>query len=430
MILILYTVLSTVLLTLGFPAAWLLSLTGRRNLLKRFIPPSFPDDDDRRRVWIHAASVGESLIAFSMAGEIKRKYPDTFVFVSTNTATGLNRISGMNRTTPEPVVDMVSFAPVDNPLITKWFVKRLRPSVLIIVETEIWPWLVRSADSAGIPVVLINARMTSRSFRRYYTIRFAFRSIMTKFTLVCVQSRSYARRFHMLGVPLERIEILGNVKFDGLPEKAMYNSAAQRKALGIPEDAHVIVAGSTRPGEEPVLFRSFRRIREPFPDTVLVCAPRHLNRLAEVEKILVEEKIPFIRRSSGASFDADRDSVLLLDTMGELIGVFACADVAFVGGSLRNFGGHNPLEPAALGVPVLFGPYMEQTGSKELLAGGAAMLVHDEDEIVEVVHRLFTDKELKERMSEAGPAVVSRFKGTLDRTLRMMENRHIIQGIR
>lgn len=426
MILILYTVLSTALLALGFPAALLLSLAGRRGLLTRFIPPSLPADDDRRRVWIHAASVGESLIAFSMAGEIKRKYPDTFVFVSTNTATGLNRISDMNLTTPEPLVDMVSFAPVDNPLITKRFIARLRPSVLIIVETEIWPWLVRSSDSAGIPVVLINARMTSRSFRRYYTFRFAFRSIMTKFALVCVQSRSYARRFHKLGVPLERIEILGNVKFDGLPDKAMFDPAAQRKALGIPDKAHVIVAGSTRPGEEPVLFRSFRRIRESFPDAVLVCAPRHLKRLAEVKKSLAEEALPFVKRSSAASFDADRDTVLLLDTMGELIGVFACADVAFVGGSLRNFGGHNPLEPAALGIPVLFGPYMEQTGSKELLAGGAALLVHDEDEIVEVVKRLFTDRELHERMSEAGPAVVSRFKGTLDRTLRMMENRHII----
>ena len=429
MILVLYTALMSLLLALGFPAAWLLSLTGRRDLMKRLIPPSLPADSVPRRVWIHAASVGESLIAFSMAGRIKRKYPDTFVFVSINTVTGLNRITGMNRESDKPVVDMVSFAPFDHPLITKRFIQRFRPSVLIIVEAEIWPWLVRSAYAAGIPVVLINARMTSRAFRRYYTIRFAFKSIMSKFSLVCVQSRSHARRFHVLGVPHERIEILGNVKFDGLPDKAVYDSAVQRKTLGIPGTAYIIVAGSTRPGEEPILFRSFRRIRETFPDTILVCAPRHLNRLAEVEKMLAEEGLLYIKRSSGDSFDTARDTVLLLDTMGELIGVFACADVAFVGGSLRNFGGHNPLEPAALGVPVLFGPYMEQTGSKELLASGAALLVHDEDEFVEVVNRLFAEKELRERMSEAGPAVVSRFKGTLDRTLRMMENRHIIQGI-
>ena len=426
MIVFLYTVLTTIIAAIGFPAGWILSLFGHTYVLRRLVPPSKNTAGGTRRIWIHAASVGESMIALSMASEIKEKYPDTVIFVSVNTASGLDRILNTVRESDKPMIDDVFFAPFDQPIITRNFIRNLKPSLYMIVETELWPSMIRSLNKMSVPIAIINGKLNIQSFRRYYTVRFAMKNIVKMIALVCVQSRSFAGRFHRIGVPREKIEILGNVKFDGLPDRNQYDCKALGHKMGIPGNAHVFVAGSTRPGEEPVIFRAFKRIREHYPDTLLVCAPRHLNRIVEVEKYLKESGLAYKKRSTGEQLDVSNDCVLLLDTIGELIDIYACADVAFVGGSLRDFEGHNPLEPAALGIPVIFGPYMEQTGSKELLTGGAALLVHDEDEIVDVICRLFSDETLKKNMTEAGPKVVSHFKGTLTRTLRLLESRGLV----
>ena len=426
MIVFLYTLLTSIIAAIGFPVGWILSLVGHTYVMKRLVPPSKITTGGTRRIWIHAASVGESMIALSMASEIKKKYPDAVIFVSVNTAAGLDRISSTVRESDKPVIDDVFYAPFDQPLITRSFVRKLQPSLYMIVETELWPSMILSLNKASVPIAIINGKLSIRSFRRYYTFRFAMKSIVKMIALVCVQSRSYTGRFHRIGVPREKIEVLGNVKFDGLPDRDRYDYKALGRKMGIPGNAHVFVAGSTRPGEEPVIFRAFSIIREQYPDTLLVCAPRHLNRIVEVEKYLKESKLSYKKRSAGEHLDVSIDCVLLLDTIGELIDMYACADVAFVGGSLRDFSGHNPLEPAALGIPVIFGPYMEQTGSKELLTGGAASLVHDEDEIADFIRRLFSDETLRQNMTEAGPEVVSRFKGTLTRTLRLIESRGLV----
>ncbi|MBT4482879.1 MAG: hypothetical protein HOC71_04275 [Candidatus Latescibacteria bacterium] len=422
----LYTLLMSIVLIAVYPIAWVGALFGHTYLLKRFRAPGDMSESKSHRVWIHAASVGEAGIAFSLASEIKRKHPQFEIYISTVTSTGLARIHSLNELSGESTVTGAFIAPIDHPLITGKFIARVKPSSFILVETELWPWLVQSMHSSGIPITMVNGKLSKRSFRRYMIARSVMKRIVNMISLICVQSRTFAKRFMMLDVPHERIEIIGNVKFDGLPEAADFDSAEIRHDFGIPERAKVFVAGSTRPGEEMELARSFLRILEVRQDTVMVIAPRHLSRMPEVEKVLNDAGLPYWKRSGGEKIVAPGKNVLIIDTMGELVTAFACADAAFVGGSLRDFGGHNPLEPAALGIPMMFGPYMEQTGSKELLSEGAAILVHDGDELSEALNRIFENDEKSRRMSEAGPAVVKRFKGTLARTLKHMENRRLI----
>ncbi len=423
---VLYTVLTCFIVIIIYPVGFIMALFGRSQLLKRLNPPSHPPQDGSIRLWIHAASVGEAAIAFSMAGEIKKTYPDAVVFISTLTATGLERVHVMNESSGQVNVDCAFLAPVDCLLITRRFVNKIKPTSFILVETELWPALIQSLHNKTVPITVINGKLSKRAFKRYMLFRFIIKKIVRKISLICVQSKSFSRRFNMLGVPNERIEVIGNIKFDSLPDPSNYNEKNLRRDMGIPVNVKVFVAGSTRPGEEEVLVKSFVRVLKKNSDALMILAPRHLKRVPEIEMILHDNGLPFVKKTSVEKLDISGCRVLLLDTMGELISAFACADVAFVGGSLRDYGGHNPLEPAALSVPVLFGPYMEQTGSKELLSKSAALLVHDEDELAGMIVSLFNDKEKRQQMGKAGKMVVHRFKGMLARTLLCMKNRQLI----
>jgi 3-deoxy-D-manno-octulosonic-acid transferase len=423
----LYTILMTFVLLAAYPVALALALFGRMDLLRRLSPPSNIPDDAMVRVWIHAASVGEAGIAFSTAKELRKRKPGCLIFASTTTFTGLERLESLTKTHEKTVIDRSFLAPFDHPLVVGSFLRKVRPTSFILVETELWPALLRALERRRIPVVIINGKLGRRTFRRYRIFGAAMRKIMSRLSLVCVQSRSFARRYRMLGVPPERIEVLGNIKFDSLPDSSLFKPPVIRSTLGIPPSARVFVAGSTRPGEEEILARAFAEIRGRHPDSLMIVAPRHLNRVSDVQKIFADAELPSVKRSAGEKPSDSGPPVLLLDTMGELLGTFACADAAFVGGSLRDYGGHNPMEPAALGIPILFGPYMEQTGAKELLSGGAATLVHDEHELAEAVCALFENTELHKSMAEAGPKVVARFTGVLARTILCMEARRLLE---
>ena len=426
MIIFLYTVLIWLIVIIIYPVGLLLALFGRTQLLNRFKPPSDIPQDGNIRLWIHAASVGEAGIAVSMAGEVKKSYPEALVFISTVTVTGLEKVRRMNESSAQNLVDCTFLAPLDCPLITQKFVKYINPTSFILVETEIWPSLIYSVHKKGILITIINGKLSRRAFRRYMIFRKSIKKIVQKISLFCVQSRPFAKRFSLLGVPSERIKIIGNIKFDSLPVRRDYDAEAIRRDMGIPLNVKVFVAGSTRPGEEEVLAHSFAIIMEKYTDAVMILVPRHLNRVSEVEKILDNNGLQYVKRTSDERLDSSDCNVLLLDTMGELISAYACADVSFVGGSLSEFGGHNPMEPAVLGIPVLFGPYMEQTGSKELLSEGGAVLVHDEEELAEMINSLFMDDKKSQQMGQAGTAVVHHYKGTLERTLECMKNYKLI----
>ena len=421
MIRFLYTLAMSVVMVFAWPAAVVISVFNRSlHLADRFSPPRGLAGDGSPRVWIHAASVGESGIARSLAGELKRRYPTSRIFISTVTVTGRAHIEKLSREDASHEVDGVFLAPFDHPLVTGRFFRAVRPDALVLVETELWPWLIGAARAAGVPVTVINGRVSRRAFRRYSLLGKEMRGMLDAVGLFCVQTRTFARRFRRLGVPQDRLEVIGNVKFDNLPERTVFDVGEIRRELGIPETARVFVAGSTRPGEEAVLAEAFRAVRVTLPDACMVLAPRHLNRLDDVRAVLDSAGLGYALRSADQTASLSDSPVLVLDTMGELLRAFACADAAFVGGSLGDFGGHNPLEPAALGIPVLFGPYMEQTGFKELLSGGAASLVHDGAEVADALRELLGPGDRNQRMAAAGPKVVGRFRGTLARTLDCM----------
>jgi len=418
---ILYTILATVAAAGAILAGFVRKLFGDGHLLMRVIPPRDVPESAGKRIWIHAASMGESAIAGSLAGEITSRNPDVLVFVSVVTKTGFERIR--RSADGGGPVTRAFLAPIDQPWIVAAFFDRIRPTSLILVETELWPWLMTVAERRGVPVSVVNGKISRRGFRRYMYLRRMFRRLLGRVTHVCVQTRPYSRRFRMLGVPEDRIEIIGNVKFDVLPSREDFDRDGIRRSLGVDGQARLFVAGSTRPGEEAIIAASYAELWRRGCRMRMVIAPRHLSRVVEITAILDGMGLTYVRRSEGDELDLSDDGILILDTMGELIAVFAAADAAFVGGSFSDFGGHNPLEPAALGVPVLFGPYMEQTGSGELLSSGAAVLVHDESELADALYDIFTNNERAQHMLETGPQVVSRFRGTLARTVDSLEKR-------
>lgn len=425
----LYSILMTVLLFIAWPIAALLAFFGRPTLLRRLVPPGDIPEDRVLRVWIHAASVGEAIIAFATAKEIRTRKPGSLVFISTTTPTGLARVIGLIHESGGCIVERAFLAPFDHPMVVKAFIKNIRPTLFLLVETELWPSLLTGLAGKHIPVAVINGKLGSRTFRRYRMFGGSLNSMSTNLAAVCVQSRTFARRYLMLGVPPDRIEVLGNIKFDSLPDRSSFTPGASREMLGIPEDSPLFVAGSVRPGEEEIIAAAFSEVLFRHPNATMVIAPRHLNRVPVVEGILSEAGLSHRKRSVQPEPDSAPVPVIILDSIGELAGVFASADVAFVGGSLRDYGGHNPLEPAALGVPVLFGPFMQQTGAKQLLSGGAALVVNDEKELVETLSTLFDDTERRKLMAEAGPKVVSRFTGVLARTIRCLETRGLLEII-
>jgi 3-deoxy-D-manno-octulosonic-acid transferase len=275
-------------------------------------------------------------------------------------------------------------------------------------------------------VAVINGRLGAGALRRYMILRRTMKKVAHCLTLVCVQTRVYAGRYRAIGVPEERILITGNVKFDGLPEQGEIDRTAARRALGIPRDVRVFTAGSTRPGEEEIIAEAFSSLRGEVPDAVLVIAPRHPNRASDVALILERAGLPHARRSFGETLQSTGAPVLLLDTMGELLNAFAASDAAFIGGSLCDLGGHNPMEPAALGIPVLFGRFMRQSGARELVEGGAALAVSGLGELSSALLDLMTSDSRRLAMAGAGPVVVSNFKGALSRTIDELEDRGML----
>ncbi len=424
-----YTFLMTLLLIIVWPVAAMLAFFGHPGLLRRLVPPGDIPEDRILRVWIHAASVGESNIAFSAAKEIRNRKPGSLVFISTTTPTGLARITGLMRDSGCGIVERAFLAPFDHPFVVNAFLRSLRPTLFLLVETELWPSILTALTRKHIPVAIINGKLGRTTFRRYRVFGGSLNSMAINLAVVCVQSRTFARRYLMLGVPPDRIEVLGNIKFDNLPDRSAFPPGSARSTLGIPEDARLFVAGSVRPGEEEIIAEAFSEVLSRHPDAVMVIAPRHLNRVPVVEGILSEAGLSHRKRSVPPEPESAPVSVVILDTLGELAGVFASADVAFVGGSLRDYGGHNPLEPAALGIPVLFGPFMQQTGARQLLSGGAALIVNDVRELVETISALFDDTERRKLMAESGPKVVSRFTGVLARTIRCLETRGLLEII-
>ena len=370
-------------------------------------------------IWVHAVSVGEVQAAAPLVLALRQRYPRIPVLVTTFTPTGAARAAALLRGAAE-----VRFLPFDLPGSVRRFLERTGPRLAVIVETELWPNLYRQCRLRRVPLVIASARLSRRSTDRYRRLGALFKETVAGAVVVAAQGEGDAERFRALGAPAERTHVTGNLKFDlTLPPDIAERGKALREQYA-PRHA-AWVAGSTHGGvEEEAVLAAHRRIDAVHSGALLVLAPRHPNRFGEVASWLERQGIAFTRRSqspaAGAAGAGPR--VLLLDTLGELVYFYAAVDVAFVGGSLAPIGGHNLLEPAALGLPVLTGPHNSngEDVARLLLDCGAAEIVRDSAELGSRVAGLLSDPTRRAEMGQRGRAAVDRNRGALQKLMTLI----------
>jgi 3-deoxy-D-manno-octulosonic-acid transferase len=371
-------------------------------------------------IWVHAVSVGEVQAAAALVHALRRRYPEVPVLVTTFTPTGAARARALFRGAAE-----VRFLPFDLPGSVRRFLDRARPRLAVIVETELWPNLYRRCRLRRIPLVIASARLSRRSTERYRRLGALFKETVAGAMVVAAQGEGDAERFRALGAPAERTHVTGNIKFDlTLPSDIAEAGRVLREQYA--PHRSVWVAGSTHGGmEEEAVLAAHRHVGTVHSGALLVLAPRHPNRFDEVAAGLERQGIAFRRRSQASTGNAASGApdVLLLDTLGELLYFYAAADVAFVGGSLAPIGGHNLLEPAALGLPVLTGPNNSngEDVARLLLDCGAAQIVRNGPELGTRVAALLSDRASRTQMGQRGRAAVDRNRGALEELLRLID---------
>jgi len=420
-----YNVEWTLGLLLGLPLTPLFLALGERyraGLLQRFgFYPRRLGESMRgvRPIWIHAASVGEVLAARGLAEALKAQSPGQKILLSTFTLAGQE----VARKTVA-AADACVYLPLDHSWIVGRALSRFDPRMLIVLETEIWPNLLRRSYRKGIPTVLLSGRLSRRSFRTYFFFRRFFSQVLAHLTALGMQSEDDAERMARLGADAKRLVVTGNLKDALGPEKkksaadALLPALLQRRDNG----RRVFVAGSTHRGEEQILLDAFQSLKTDFPDLVMVLAPRHPQRFAEVEKLLAAAGLSYVKRSA-MNGGTDRPSdVIFLDTLGELEAFYSAADVAFVGGSLVEAGGHNVMEPARFGKPVLFGPHMANFSriAEDLKLTGGGVEVCGKEDLAREAARFLGDRAGAKRAGECAYDVVNNDRRVVERSMELV----------
>ncbi len=338
-------------------------------------------------LWLHAVSVGEVLAASRLIELLDSSMP---VVISTTTRTGQKLARERFDTAVAAGTTRVFYYPLDLAWIVRRYLGALRPRMLVLMESELWPRMLVEAGRAGIPVVVVNGRVSDRSLPRYRALRRLWQPILRNVTQVMAQSEYDAERFPLIGVPAEAVEAAGNLKYDVRAASGL--SITRELRAQLPTGAKVIVAGSTVEGEEALLLEAFCKLRTHVPELILILAPRHPERFRAVEEMVKAADFSCIRRSDWMPHPIPSGTVFLLDSMGELGEIYSLASVAFVGGSLVPAGGHNPLEPAQFGVAIATGPYMENfRGIVAMLLEQEAIRVTPPERIVAVLGELLND---------------------------------------
>jgi 3-deoxy-D-manno-octulosonic-acid transferase len=358
-----------------------------------------------RPIWIHAVSVGEVMAAHPLIRELKKKYPHRKLILSTVTVTGNDTAQ---RRVPE--ADAVFYFPFDLPCIVRRVIQNINPQIVLVAETELWPNFFRELKRAGIPSAVINGRISPNSHKNYRKFKLFFSQVFDNVTLFCMQSEADAEKIRDIGADPEKVMVTGNLKFD---QKLPANTPAP---VFIASGKKVITAGSTHRGEEAALLEVFKRLREKYPDLLLIIAPRHPERFDEVEGLVNRAGYDCQRRTM---LKGQLKDVLLLDTIGELRSFYSLCDIAFIGGSLVKVGGHNLLEPAAMKKPVIFSRYMFNFKeiSEALLSAGGGIMVKDKTELYDQIDILLSDKELAKSMGERAFSVIEMNSGAARKTI-------------
>ena len=383
-----------------------------------YLPISFNLESDES-IWIHAVSVGEVLTARALLPELRERYPKLRLFLSTTTMTG-QQIARTNLR----YVDEVFYFPFDLGFIVNRTIKLVKPRLFIMMETEIWPNLLRACHRAGVKTMLVNGRISTRSYPRYRIAKPFFRRVLAHVDRFCMQSDESARRIIEMGADPDKVVVTGSLKFDsleipGAPTAADRGPNRVLRYFRISPDRPVLIAASTLKGEEEPVFEAFQRIRARLPDALLIIAPRKPERFDEVEQIARRGGWNVARRTDLPVDAEPRQDVVVLNTIGELAQVYQVATAVFVGGSLVDQGGHNILEPAVFGKAIVFGPHMQNFAeiARAFLENDAAIQVRSGRELEQVLLGLLTDPVRRARLGAAARALVEANRGARGKTL-------------
>ena len=373
---------------------------------------------NQRSTWLHAVSVGEVNIAMKLGSALRALEPDLRCVLTTTTTTGF----ALARKTAPPWIE-VMYTPLDYwPIMLRAF-SVIRPARIVLVEAEVWPNLAAAAHARRIPLALVNARLSSRSERRYRQFRFLVAPMFRLLDLVCVPDRGDVERWMALSVPRNRMHVTGSIKFDpDVQPQSVPVAASLWDASVKTTERLVLLGGSTHQGEEEILAKVFLRLREQFPSLRLFIAPRHVERLQEIRAQLGALPLRVTLASETLTRGATDADCMLLDTTGELQRWYGIATVVFVGKSLAAHGGQNPVEPIFAGKPVVFGPHMENfaTLAKTLVSKSAAMQVSDTEALERAVVELLRDGEARQRLVQNARAALSEHEGATARTAKLV----------
>ena len=393
---------------------------GIRERLGWFDPGQLDVLAGRKVIWVHAVSVGETRAAVPLLKALRHRYPDAALVISNVTETG-RAIARELRD-----VDLCLFFPFDLSWAVRRVLRQVNPSLVLIIETELWPNFLRHLRNSNVPVLLVNGRFSDRSFPRYLMGRRLFRPLLKMLTAFCMQSRKDAQRARRIGAPPARVHVTGNLKFD-VAAKVPDAQGRQRlrETLRLPEDVPIWVAGSTHAGEEELVARICRELATAGVPQLLILVPRHPERARQIGDMLSGQGLAWALRSElGSRVESLRaNEVLLVDSIGEMLNFYTVADLVFVGGSMVNVGGHNILEASLLRKPVLFGPHMHNFKeiSALVLSCGAGFQVDSEADLKRRIQQLLSDPLLSREMGAHGYQLLAEHAGATARTLDVID---------
>jgi 3-deoxy-D-manno-octulosonic-acid transferase len=417
---LIYNVVFSILSCFVMPISMLKIMLSQRSLHRErwglYAPGALQKGGTRPTVWLHAASVGEVGVALSLLKEMKKSYPRHGFVVSTTT------LQGRAIASQAQGVDAAFLAPLDLLWVVRRAFKRIKPRLLLVAETELWPNLIKEVKRVGTPVILFNGRISQRSYRLYHPLRLFFRGVLQNFDALCVKSAADGERMVSLGASPNVVHVTGDIKFHQSASPAKIKEKRLRQELRLPKDAPILIAGSTHEGEETIIIHIFKELKIDFPRLILILAPRHLQRVSRVGGLLKAQGIRWARRTMLTEGHRAHE-VILLDTVGELAALYGLGTAIFVGGSFCRVGGHNILEVLAHGKGVIFGPHMEnfRTIAQGVVERGAGIQVRTPEELKDTLGKIIADPSLSHTMGEKGLSLLKEQQGALEKTVKIVK---------